>query len=74
MIGEGLRLRRRLDGLTPDEPMVSTRLAVLHCLTVLQQLAAEEFGSLDMGLLAAEKSWLGSKSGCSRRGRPSVVF
>jgi hypothetical protein len=48
-IGQGLRLRRRLDGLTPEEPTVSSRLAVLRCLTVLQQLAAEELGPLEQG-------------------------
>ncbi|HKI20165.1 MAG TPA: ion transporter, partial [Isosphaeraceae bacterium] len=63
-IGQGLRLRRRLDGLTPDEPIVSSRLAVLRCLTVLQQLAAEELRSLDQGtprrreVAARVKEWL----------------
>ena len=44
--------------------MLSTRLAVLRCLTVLQQLAAEEFGSLDQGtprrreVSARLKEWL----------------
>ena len=63
-IGQGLRLRRRLDGLTPDEPIVSSRLAVLRSLTVLQQLAAEELGSLDQGtprrreVAARVKQWL----------------
>ena len=73
-IGEGLRLRRRLDGLTPDEPIVSSRLAVLRSLTVLQQLAAEELGLWTRVLLAAAKSRPGSRSGCSRRGPPSVTY
>ena len=63
-IGEGLSLRRRLDGLTPEEPIVSSRFAVLRCLTVLQRLAAEQFASLDPGtprrreVSAWVKEWL----------------
>jgi hypothetical protein len=49
-IGEGIRLRRRLDGLVPDEATEASRRAVVSRLVDLQRSAAEELAALRPGM------------------------
>ena len=48
-IGEGIRLRRKLDGLVPDEESESGRREVVCLLAELQKLASEDLASLRPG-------------------------
>jgi hypothetical protein len=48
-IGEGIRLRRRLDGLVPDEETESCRRAVVGRLADLQRQAGEDLAGLKPG-------------------------
>ena len=63
-IGEGIRLRRRLDGLVPDEETESCRRAIVCRLADLQRLAGEELIGLRPGtarhreVAARVKEWL----------------
>ncbi len=64
-IGEGIRLRRRLDGLVPDEATESSRRAVVNRLVELQRAAGEELAGLRSGtarhreVATRAREWLG---------------
>ena len=74
-IGAGLRLRRQLDGLGPDEPIESSRREVVRRLTELQLLADLAMTKPCTGhSRATTMSRPGSRRGWLMYGRRSATF
>ncbi len=71
-IGEGLRLRRQLDGLTAGQPTAVLRRKIMHCLVGLQVRAIELTSGVSPGtrahreISARLRDWFEEASGAVR--------
>ncbi len=72
-IGEGLRLRRQLDGLTAGQQTAALRRKIMRCLVGLQVRAIELTSGVSPDTRATAQSQPGSKTGSPRLRAPSAA-